>query len=46
MRSELKTFLEQIKRKDNYIVTENEVDEMIKLVNEYLKERSDERIYS
>jgi len=46
MRSDLKAFIESIKRKDNYIVYENEVDEMIKLVKEYLKERSDERIYS
>jgi len=41
MRSDLKAFLERIKRKDNYIVTENEVDEMIKLVAEYLEDRKD-----
>jgi len=41
MRSDLKAFIESIKRKDNYIVYENEIDEMIKLVAEYLEDRKD-----
>jgi len=41
MRSDLKAFIESIKRKDNYIVTESEIDEMIKLVAEYLEDRKD-----
>jgi len=36
-RSKIRNFLEHIKRKDNYIVTENEVNEFIKLAKEIKK---------